>query len=368
MSLITFLTRVHFADGVLEDALPEAMRKLNTRRPLLLTDADGRNGQMLDRIEDAMSPGVVLTSFPQLPHSAGADRLSAAIQVLSVGECDCIISLGGKTAMDFGRLLAAQHTGKQNGQNTGQSAGQTMGIPAHPLIAIPTTVANVGLGPVHMPGIIKPRTAALPAAILCDATMTLDADKQTLAANGFHALTNCVEAFLATAYNPPADGIALEGIRRSALFLERAVAEHGNLDAHRELLAVALNAGLASQKGLGGVEALARATQAACNSNLAHGRLHPAVMRPVLAFNAPAVGNQYERIVEALALPRQNHVVDALSTMSRRLGLPETLTSLDIDSARLDHVAERAAADPANLTNPRHATQADYRALLDQAL
>lgn len=352
MSLITFLTRVHFADGVLEDALPEAMRRLATRRPLLLTDADGRYGQTLTRIEDAMSPDVVLTSFPKLPHSVSADRLSAANQVLSAGECDSIISIGGKTAMDFGRLLAAKHTGAR----------------AHPLIAIPTTVATVGLGPVHMPGITKPRTAALPAAILCDATMTLDSDKQTLAANGFNALTNCVEAFLATAYNPPADGIALEGIRRSALFLERAVAEHGNLDAHRELLAVALNAGLASQKGLGGVEALARATQAACDINLAHGRLHPAVMRPVLAFNAPAVGSQYERIVEAMALPGQNHVVDALSTISSRLGLPETLTSLEIDSARLDHVAERAAADPANLTNPRHATQADYRALLDQAL
>lgn len=352
MSLITFLTRVHFADGVLEDALPEAMRRLATRRPLLLTDADGRHGQTLTRIEDAISPDVVLTSFPKLPHSVGADRLSAAIQVLSAGECDSIISIGGKTAMDFGRLLAAKHTGAR----------------AHPLIAIPTTVATVGLGPVHMPVITKPRTAALPAAILCDATMTLDSDKQTLAANGFNALTNCIEAFLATAYNPPADGIALEGIRRSALFLERAVAEHGNLDAHRELLAVALNAGLASQKGLGGVEALARATQAACDINLAHGRLHPAVMRPVLAFNAPAVGSQYERIVEAMALPGQNHVVDALSTISSRLGLPETLTSLEIDSARLDHVAERAAADPANLTNPRHATQADYRALLEQAL
>ncbi len=352
MSLITFLTRVHFADGVLEDALPEAMRRLATRRPLLLTDADGRHEQTLARIEDAMAHSVVLTSFPKLPHSVTADRLNAATQVLSAGECDSIISIGGKTAMDFGRLLAAKNTGPRS----------------HPMIAIPTTVANVGLGPVHMPGITKPRTAALPAAILCDATMTLDADKQTLAANGFSALTNCVEAFLATAYNPPADGIALEGIRRSALFLEQAVAEHGNLDAHRELLAVALNAGLASQKGLGGVEALARATQTACDISLAHGRLHPAVMRPVLAFNAPAVGNQYERIVEAMALPGQKHVVDALSAMSSRLGLPETLTSLKIDSARLDYVAERAAADPANLTNPRHATQADYRTLLDQAL
>lgn len=356
MSLITFLTRVHFADGVLEDALPDAMLRLSAERPLLLTDADGRTGEAVARLEDAIPPGSILTQFPQLPASLPGSRLGAAREVLAKGNCDSIICLGGKTVMDFGRVLAALEPGPR----------------ARPLITVPTTVANVGMGPVHLPGpmsaLAKPRIAALPAAILCDATMTMEVEKQTLAANGFNALTNCIEAFLATAYNPPADGIALEGIRRSSLILERAVSEGGDLDAHRELMAVALNAGLASQKGLGGVEALARAAEDEYEINGAPGQLYCAVVRPVLAFNAPAVGDRYERIVEAMRLPAKSDVADALAMMGQRLGLPDRLDTLRLDSTGLDNVARRAAADPANLTNPRHATHADYRTLLEQAL
>lgn len=361
MSLITFLTRVHFADRVLEDALPGAMLRLSARQPLLLTDADGQTGDTVARLEDAIPPEAILTQFPQLPANVPVSRLTAAREVFAKGRCDSVICLGGKTVMDFGRLLAALEPGPN----------------APPLIAVPTTVANVGLGPVHMPmamsdltisDLAKPRKAALPAAIVCDATTTMEVEKQTLAANGFNALTNCIEAFLATAYNPPADGIALEGIRRSALFLERAVGERSDLDAHRELMAVALNAGLASQKGLGGVEALARAAEYECSQSGAHGRLYPAVVRPVLAFNAPAVGERYKRIAEAMALRANSDVADALMAMGQRLGLPDRLEALQLDKKRLDSVARRAAADPANLTNPRHATHIDYRTLLEQAL
>lgn len=356
MSLITFLTRVHFADHVLEDALPEALRRLSARRPLVITDAAGQMGDTTLRLQDALPAQTILTDFPTLEPPVAVSRLRAASEVFVKGECDSLICLGGKTAMDFGRVLAALDPG-----------------PAiRPLIAVPTTVANVGLGPVHMPGFMaslgRSRQPALPAAILLDATMTLGAERQTLAANGFSALTHCIEAFLATAYNPPADGIALEGIRRSSLFLERAVSENDNLDAHRELMAVALNAGLAAQKGLGGVEALARAAEDEIDGQGAHGRFYPTVMRPVLAFNAPAVGERYERIAEAMGLPSQSDVGEALMKMGQRLGLPERLGPAPIDQQRLDSVARRAAADPANLTNPRHATQADYRALLEQTL
>jgi 4-hydroxybutyrate dehydrogenase len=356
MSLITFLTRVHFADRVLEDALPEALNRLGATRPMLIMDAAGQIGDTGSRLEDALPLNAVVTTFPQLGSSVPIGRLRAASEVFVKGECDSLICLGGKTALDFGRVLAAFLPGPAS----------------RPLIAVPTTVANVGLGPVHMPGLMassgKLRQTALPAAILLDATLTLAVEPHTLAANGFNALTNCIEAFLATAYNPPADGIALEGIRRSSLFLERAVSEHGDLDAHRELLAVALNAGLAAQKGFGGVEALARAAEDEIEGGGAHGRLYPSVMRPVMAFNAPAVGGSYQRIAEAMALPGQSDVADALVTMGQRIGLPERLGTEPIDGQRLDSVARRAAADPANLTNPRHATQADYRALLEQAL
>ncbi|MBV6659246.1 MAG: iron-containing alcohol dehydrogenase [Devosiaceae bacterium] len=356
MSLITFLTRVHFADGVLEDALPEALLRVSSTRPLLLTDGDAVMPRILERVHDALPPQCTHADFPQLDDATASGRLAAASDLIKLGGCDSIVCIGGKTVMDFGRLLAARQDRASR--------------PA--IITVPTSVASVGLGPVHMPGLqvelSQWRQPALPAAILCDPTMTLGTPKETLAAHGFKALVNCVEAFLATAYNPPADGIALEGMRRSALYLERAVQGDNDLDAHRELLAVALNAGLAAQKGFGGAEALARATQDEGLGAGSHGWFYPAVVPPVLAFNAPAVGGRYELISKAMALPGTIAVADGLSAMGRRLGLPERLASLELNDDQVESVARRAAADPANLTNPRHATHKDYRDLLRQAM
>ena len=49
----------------------------------------------------------------------------------------------------------------------------------------------------------------------CDPTLTYDLPPSITAATGMDAITHCIETFLAPAYNPPADGIAIEGLRLS---------------------------------------------------------------------------------------------------------------------------------------------------------
>ncbi|WP_306119066.1 MULTISPECIES: iron-containing alcohol dehydrogenase [unclassified Roseitalea] len=352
MSLITYLTRIHFAERVLEDALPEAMRRLSARRPLLLADEDGLCGEGFARLEDALPPGTRAQLLPTIAAEPDRALLQSALAAYQDGGCDVIVALGGTAALTFARMLAAM---------------PGAGAAGLPLIAVPATVAGVGLGPVHPPVPGKAIGAAVPAAILCDPTLSMAIGPERTAAHGFDALTHCIEAFLSTAYNPPADGIALEGIRRATLHLERAVADRGDLEAQRELLAVALNAGLAAQKGLGGVAALARAAEAEWGLARRHGTLNAALMRPVLTFNAPAVGDRYRRIAEAMVLPPDADVTVELARLGARLGLPDRIGALRTGTRRLSSVARKAAADPANQTNPRHATPHDYLVLLEEA-
>jgi hypothetical protein len=114
------------------------------------------------------------------------------------------------------------------------------------------------------------------------------------------ALVHCLEAYLSTAYHPPADGIALDGLRRAALNLEQAVGNGGDVAARRELLAAALNGGLASQKGFGGIEAAARGLEAEAGAR--HGALHAALLPEVLAFNRPAISERFDAIRAVLGL------------------------------------------------------------------
>ena len=155
-----------------------------------------------------------------------------------------------------------------------------------PIIAIPTTAgsgaevvstAGVVLADGQRLGLASPHL--IPKVAICDPTLTLGLPPALTAGTGMDALSHCIETFLATAYNPPADGIALDGIARAARHLERAVERGRDLTARREMMAAALNGALALQKGLGGVHAISHALGALDGYLLHHGTLN-AVLLP----------------------------------------------------------------------------------------
>jgi alcohol dehydrogenase class IV len=361
MSLITYLTRIHFADRVLEDALGEEAAKLGLRRPAVVCDAAAEAGDALDRVFDALPRCATPVGPRRAPLRLTLAALAREAEFWAGAGCDGAIGVGGPAALDLARAL---------GRAGPERAGA--GVPAAaPVVAIPTTTASVGLGPLA-PALGATADARLPTLILCDPTLTLAAGPAETAAAGMDALVHCLEAWLGGAWNPPADGIALDGLRRAGRWLARAVEDGRDLAARRELLAAALDAGLAAEKGLGGVRALAHALEDEARlgtpHGTPHGALHAALVRPVLAFNAPAVSDRLEGAREALDLPSGVEPGEALAALGARLGLPGRLGGLGLQDATLRRVARRAAEDPATLTNPRHATAADYLAMLEAAL
>jgi alcohol dehydrogenase class IV len=342
MSLIAYLTRIHFADRVVDDALAVELRALGVRRPAVVTDAAGEADDLYDRICDALPPEVRVLPLrrAEAAEAAVLARLAAA-----AGGCDGVIGLGGPVALNLARALGRER--------------------AVPVIALPTTTASVGIGP--LPRALGGPAAPVPALVLCDPTLTMAQDAADTAAAGMDALTHCIEAWLGTTWNPPADGMALDGARRAAAWLPRAVAEGQDPEARRELLAAALNAGLASQKGLGGVHALAHALEAEAGPGVRHGWLHAALLPPVMAFNAPAVADRFAPLAAVLGLAAGD-LPGALAGLGVRLGLPRGVAGLGLGRGALARVAARAAEDPANLTNPRHAVAADYLRMLEAAL
>lgn len=350
MSLIPYLTRIHFADRVLEDALPEEADRLGLRHPMLLTDVFGAGADLPDRVECALPVDCV-------PVRADAGQsLDQLAGLWSQQGCDGVLALGGCQAMAQALDLAVR-------------VCTPMPMRHLPVIAVPTTTAALGLPEVPLPAAGNPRRTAppLPAVVLCDPTLTLWAGPGVTAANGMDVIVHCIETYLSTTWNPPADGMALDGLRRAALALERAVTHGQDGDARREMLAAALNAALAGQKGLGATHALARALEPALPPGTPHGWLHAALLPTVLRFNAPAAADRYAALAEALRLAPGADIGQAMNRFGVRLGLPGTLAGLGLDAAACDRVAARAAEDPANRTNPRHATPRDYRAMVSEA-
>jgi hypothetical protein len=377
MSLITYVTRVHFADGVVDEALAAELDDLGIRRPLIITDQGVVQAGLLDRLEDAMpatATPLLFADSPPWPCESAAERIAGLYRAQ---RCDGLIALGGGTTIDLAKVAAllVSHGGPLAASATGGGRLGPIRDVLPPIIAIPTT-AGSGAEVIRGTGVVLANGQKLelrspyliPKVAICDPTLTLSLPPALTAGTGMDALTHCIETFVATAYNPPADGIALDGIARAALHLERAVHDGRDLTARREMMAAALDGALAVQKGLGGVHAMSHALGALEGYQLHHGTLNAILLPYMLEFNAPAVGERYAAIKRAMGLRPRADLPDELVRLNRRLGLPGSLGELGVDPRAIERAAPQAERDPASRTNPRRTRREDYLALMRAAL
>lgn len=375
--MITYLNRVHFADGVLDTALAAELTEYGASRPFVVTDAGIVAAGLLDRLTAALPEGAHPTIFSETPSNPTEKAVKQAAHAFTEAGCDSLIGFGGGSAIDLAKAvgLLATHDGPLS-----QYAAVEGGIPRihgtmPPLIAIPTTAGTgteVGRGAIivlhdgRKLGFISPHL--IPEAAICDPTLTLGLPPGLTAGTGMDALTHCVETYIATAYNPTADAIAIDGLRRAGGNLETAVTDGANLDARREMMVAAMHGALAFQKGLGGVHAMSHALGGLPGYALHHGTLNAVLLPFVLAFNERVVGHRYAALNDAMGLAEKADLPAAIEALTGRIGLPTRLSAMGVDEAAIEAAAPLAEKDHTNATNPRKATAADYLALMREAL
>src|SRR5205085_11132639 len=102
---------------------------------------------------------------------------------------------------------------------------------------------------------------------------------------GMHAIAHCMETFMSAAVNPPADGIALDGLERGWAHVERATRNGHDHDARWNMMSASMQGALAFQKGLGCVHSLSHSLGGA-DPRLHHGTLNAMFLPAVVRFNA----------------------------------------------------------------------------------
>lgn len=376
MSLINYLTKIHFADHVLEEALAAEIEALALRRPMIVTDSGVAASGLVDRLTAGLPTSIDYTVFAASPGRPDESACCAAAQAYLAEGCDGLIGFGGGSPIDLAKAIAlrATHDGPlcQYAAHEGGITRIRDLLPA--IIAIPTTagtgsevMGSAAIMPEDGPAFILRSPYLVPKVAICDPTLTLDLPPHLTAGTGMDALTHCIETYVSTAYNPPADGIALDGLGRVAANIERAVAHGSDLDARREMMAAALNGALALQKGLGGVHAISNALGALSGYHLHHGTLNAVLLPHVLDFNAPAVGDRYRAIKASARIPADADLADGLCRLGERLGLPRRLRDMGVDMAAISLAASLAERDHANRTNPRRANATDYLRIMQAA-
>ena len=176
---------------------------------------------------------------------------------------------------------------------------------------------------------------------------------------------------MSAAFNPPADGIALDGLARGWAHIERATRDGSDRDARLMMMSTSVQGALAFQKGLGCVHSLSHSL-GGVNPKLHHGTLNAMFLPAVINFNASAESmvkdKRLQRMAQAMELSGAEEVPDAIRAMNKRLGLPGGLAAMGVQRDWFDRIVTGALADHCHKTNPRLASADDYRAMLDASM
>jgi 4-hydroxybutyrate dehydrogenase len=378
MALIYYVTQIQFECGAIR-LLRSECERTGITRPLIVTDAGVKAAGVLQKALDALGDMHVAV-FDQTPSNPTEAAVRAAAALYRAQGCDGLIAVGGGSAIDCakGVAIAATHEGPLTHYATIEGGSARITERVAPLIAVPTTSgtgSEVARGAIiivddhrklgfHSWHLV-PKTA------ICDPELTLGLPPRLTAATGMDAVAHCMETFMAAAFNPPADGIALDGLERAWAHIERATTNGSDLEARTQLMSASMQGAMAFQKGLGCVHSLSHSL-GGVDPRLHHGTLNAMFLPAVIAFNAAAESVQkdkrLQRMAHAMGVASASDLGEAVKDMNARLGLPTGLAAMGVTEDLFDRIISGALADHCHKTNPRIATADDYRQMLSSAM
>jgi alcohol dehydrogenase class IV len=375
-------SRVIFGPGVARDA-GRLARELG-QRALVVGGRDSRRAEFLIDLLRENGVGAVFFSV------AGEPDLEIVKQGVerSVGEkCDLVMSIGGGSALDAGKAIAAMRT------NPGDlleymeiiGAGKPLREPSAPFVAIPTTAGTgtevtrnaVLASPTHRVKASLRSPFLLPKIALVDPELTYALPPAITASTGLDALTQLIEPFVCARAQPMTDVLCADGMRRIAHSLRIAFAEGQNAAAREDMSLASLFGGMAlANAGLGAVHGFAGPIGGLLDAP--HGGICAALLPHVMEANirvlrqsAPAhrALQRYELVARTLtgnAAATADEGVEWVRQLVADLRVP-SLSAYGLTAANSRVVVEKARQASSMKANPVLLSPDELSAILERA-
>jgi alcohol dehydrogenase len=382
MRTITLLqpSRILFGNGSVaqcaEDLLARGHRRVFMVSSPPLVDL----GLVAPLVSALQAGGAEIVVYAEIDREPTVSMAEAAIESARGLNPDAIVGLGGGSAMDVAKVVAALHDGDQRVSDI-LGIGLLKGRRTY-LACLPTTAgtgSEVSPNAIMLDEEANLKKGAVSPHLVCDAAyvdplLTVAMPPELTAATGMDAMCHCVEAYLNLNPHPIVDLLVLEGIRLIGANLRRAVADGDDLEAREWMALGSLYGGLAlGSVNTNGVHALSYPLGS--EFHVPHGISNAVLLPYVLEFNLPAMPDRYADVARALGTGEGATVedaarmgMDALKQLSADVGIPTHMSSLGVSGDALPHMAEAAYTVQRLLrNNPRPMTVGDILKVYETA-
>ena len=396
--------KVYMKKGCLPVALDELKNVMGKKKAFIVTDEflykNGYTKTITDKLDEM---GIAHTTFFDVAPDPTLACARQGAKAMADFEPDCIIAVGGGSAMDAGKIMWVLYEHPEADFLDMAMRFQDirkriytfpkMGEKAY-FIAVPTSsgtgseVTPFAVITDEVSGVKYPLAdyELLPNMAIVDADMMMNQPKGLTAASGIDAMTHALEAYAAMLATDYTDSLAIGALKNIFEYLPRCYDNGPNDPEAREKMANASTmAGMAFANAFLGV-CHSMAHKLGAFHHLPHGIANALMIDEVMRFNAsetpPKMGTfpqydhphtlaRYAEVASALGIKgktdeeKLNNLIAAIDELKEKVGIKKTIRDYGIDEndflSRLDDMVEQAFDDQCTGANPRYPLMSEIK-------
>ena len=395
--------KVYFKKGCMPVALDELGTVMGKKRCFIVTDSFLYKNGYTKQIEDKLDQmGIVHTCFSDVEPDPSLASAKAGAAAMRAFEPDCIIALGGGSAMDAGKVMWVLY---ENPDADFDDMAMDfmdirkriytfpkMGKKAY-FVAIPT---SSGTGSEVTPfAIITDKETGIkwpladyelmPNMAIVDTDNMMSAPKGLTCASGIDVMTHAIEAYVSIMASDYTDSLALKAIKLVFDYLPRAYKDGNDVEARDHMANASCMAGMAFANAFLGVNH-SLAHKLGAFHHLPHGIANALILTEVMRYNSAEVPTKmgtfsqyqyphtlarYAEIGRFVGLTGKNDqevfekLLAKLEDLMRTIEIKPTIKDYGVDEKyfldTLDDMVEQAFNDQCTGANPRYPLMSELK-------
>ena len=372
-------TSYHGAGAVKE--VPTEAKARGFKKALVCSDPDlikfGVTKKVTDLLDEA---GLAYEIYSGIKPNPTIENVQTGVKALKDAEADYIIAIGGGSSMDTAKAIGIIDRNPEFADVISLEGVAPTKNPCTPIFAIPTTAGTAACVTINyvITDEHKDRKMVcvdvhdIPVVAFVDPEMMASMPKGLTAATGMDALTHAIEGYITAGAWEMSDMFHLKAIEIIGRSLRASV--EGKMEGRTDMALGQYIAGMGfSNVGLGIVHSMAHPLGALYDTP--HGVANAIILPTVMEYNAPATGEKYKYIAEAMGVDTtgmdqetyRKAAIDAVKKLSTDVGIPANLKEI-VKEEDLDFLSESAFADACRPGNPRETSVAEIKELYKSLL